>query len=109
ERREVSTAPRVDQVDGGEIPTGDAHGWAQERAIDVGQLEAHAFDGDGAVTLALHARDFLAEDAAQLVARRTRPQDVRTRQPALERRLLGLAVHLPVVLLLHPRLGRAIE
>src|SRR5688572_6587965 len=105
----MHVAAGVDQIDAGEIPASNTHGGTQQRAVGGGQLVADAGDGEGAIAGALLTRDLHAKSAAQLVAGGRRSADRRPGKPALERRLLGLAVNAAVVLLLDPGLGGAVE
>src|SRR5271156_4068364 len=105
----MGAAARVDQIDAGEIPAGDAHGDPEQGAIRGGQLVADAFDGDGAVAEALLSFDLHAEGASEGVARWARTHDRGARKTTIERRLLGLAMDAAVIFLLDPSLSRAVE
>ena len=94
----MGAGPGVDEIDAGQIPSGDAHGGANERAVRGRELVADAFDGEGPVAFALCARDLRAERAAERVTRRARAADAGPREATLDRSLLDLAVEAAVVL-----------
>ena len=105
----MGAGPGVDEIDAGQIPSGDAHGGANERAVRGRELVADAFDGEGPVAFALSARDLHAKRAAERVTRRARAADAGPSEATLERSLLDLAVEAAVVLLLDPGLRGAVE
>src|SRR5690606_19502811 len=100
EDREVATASRVDEIDAGEVPPGDAQTKDLKRAVCGGHLEAHPFDGDGTVTASVLARDLGLEGATDGVGAGAVASDARPAQESIERRLLDLAVLATVVVAL---------
>jgi hypothetical protein len=109
ERGQVKAAPRIDQLDARQVPAGNVHGGAQQRAIGGGNLIANAGEGKGAVAAALLAGDLHAEDTPELVTRWAGAAHSRACEPAVEWGLAGLIVYTTVVLLLDPGLGGAVE
>ena len=108
-RGEVIARARVDEVDACEVPSCDAQAQLQERAVGGGNFETHAVDGDRAVAPTLFARELCAHGAAQGIGAWRFATDGRTAQIAVEGRLANFGVHLALVFLLDPRLGRGVE
>lgn len=109
QRGEVIARARVDEIDAREVPSRDAKTKEKEGAVRGGQLEPDALDGRGAVAAPLVAGDLGAEAAAEIVRARTVATDRRPAEIPLERSLLDLAVLLPVILVLDPRLRGGVE
>ena len=93
----------------GEIPARVTHGEFAQVPIAAGYLEALRADHDRAVAQALCASFGSGEGRAKRGAVGRRPQHLRARQEAGQRRLADLGVDRAVVLVLAPRLRRFIE
>src|SRR5258707_11409325 len=98
----------VDEVDRGEIPTGEADLDAGEVSVAVGDLEAVPLDDDGAVALALCATISLGEGELQRRTIRARSHHVGAGEEARNRCFTNLGVELGIVLVLRPRRRRLI-
>ena len=100
---------RIDEVDLGEIPGGEANFQQGEMPILVGNFEAAAFDDGGAVALAQGPSFGAGEGQPQCRGIRAGAGHGGAGEEAGERRVVDLAVPLAVIVLLNPGLRRLVE
>ncbi len=81
----------------------------QECAVGRWDFEAHPLDGDGAVALALLARDLGPERASERIGVGALATDAGAAHPPRERSLVDLRVLFALILLFDPCLGRRVE